>query len=466
VTIQPRHRRLPRRLAAVAAVTAITLAACGGDDDSAGQPADETTADDTTADTTAETTADDSGSSDLPSGPDKFTYFGQTQNTTIIGTLESMAGDECATEEAAAPLTSDSTDGTQWDQQLQLLAGQDALSNMGMAAGTPALMQEFIDNGLVLNLSDELERMGLTDEVLPAATATLKSLYNSDDLWALPTEYNIEGFWYNASILEEQSIEPPATWADLVAAAEALDAAGVQPFVAAGSDGWPVTRLVGNYIFRSIGPDALQAVADGEASLTDPEYVAAADAVAALGEAGYFGPAPGSIDYATAMNQFLTGGGAFFYMGSWALANFNNPDENQIGVDNIGYLPFPAVDGGAGSIDQVPANAGIPVMFSSNNYGQTTADWLACIVQNYGEVALADFGQVTGLKIDESPADVSALTQVVQDVIADASGSVLWFEAKFSPEGTTVSQTNGGGLASGSLSGQEFMELVQAGNDG
>ncbi|MCB2175584.1 MAG: extracellular solute-binding protein [Actinomycetales bacterium] len=404
-------------------------------------------------------------SSAAAGGSGTFTYLGQTQNTTIAGVLDTLKAGACADAEATAPLSTDAIDGTTWDQQLQLLAGQDALSNMSMAAGTPSLMQEFIASGKVVNLSDELDKLGVADKILPAAESTLKALYNSDALYALPTEYNIEGFWYNKQILADNGIEPPATWSALVDAAAKLDAAGVQPFVADGKDGWPVTRLVGDYIARDLGPDALQKVADGQAKLTDPEYVKAADAVAALGTAGYFGPAAGSVDYNAAMNQFLTGGGAFFYMGSWALANFNDTEANKIGVDNIGFLPFPAVEGGSGSVDQVPANAGIPVMFTTADFGDAQAAWLKCIVENYGDVALADFGQVTGFEVSSTPSDESALTKLVQDQIASASGSVLWFEAAFTSEGTTVSQTNGGGLATGALSGEDFMKLVQAAND-
>ncbi len=399
-------------------------------------------------------------------GTGEFTYFGQTENTTIIGTLESLAEGGCVDAAGAAPLTTDAIPGANWDQQLQLLAGQGALSNMSMAAGTPSLMKEFIENDQVVNISEELEKLGVADKILPAADSTLKALYDSEDLYALPTELNIEGFWYNKTILEENGVEAPATWDDLVDAAATLDAAGVQPFIAAGQDGWPVTRLVGNYILRDLGPDALQKVADGEASLTDPEYVAGADAVAALGAEGYFGAAPGSIDYTTAMNQFLTGGGAFFYMGSWALGNFNNPEENTIGVENIGFAPFPAVEGGAGDISEVPANAGIPVMFTTQDYTEETAEWLKCVVEGYGDTALAESGVITGFAIDEAPSDLPELTTLVQDTIAEASGSVLWFEATFTPEGTTVSQTNGGGLASGTLSGEEFMQLVEAANEG
>ena len=118
-----------------------------------------------------------------------------------------------------------------------------------------------------------------------------------------------------------------------------------------------------------------------------------------------------------------------------------------------------------GSIDEVPANIGIPIMLSKKGYDDDTAAWLKCIVENYGDTALNDTGVISGFVIDKPLADPPPTTQIVQDVIANADSSVLWFEALFSAEATTVSQTNGGGLASGTLSGADFMKLVQAAND-
>lgn len=408
---------------------------------------------------------DTGGSASGGAGDGKFTYLGQTENTTIIGTLKTLSEDQCKDAEAAAPLTADDISGTQWDQQLQLLASQDSLSDMQMAAGTPSLMQQFIDSGQLLDLSDTLDELGVSDKILPAAESTIKALYRGGDLYALPTEFNIEGFWYNKQILADNGIDAPATWDDLVDAAAKLKGAGVQPFSAAGKDGWPVTRLVGDYIVRDLGPDALKAVADGDAKLTDDDYVKAADAVSALGKEGYFGDAVGSVDYNAAMNTFLTGKAAFFYMGSWALANFNDAEQNQIGADNVGFAPFPAVEGGKGSIDQVPANVGIPVAFSKKGADDATKAWITCIADNYGDTVLKDSGVVSGFALSEEPTGLPSTTQLVQDTIKDAPSSVLWFEALFSSKGTSVSQTNGGGLANGSLSGADFMKLVQAAND-
>ncbi len=62
--------------------------------------------------------------------------------------------------------------------------------------------------------------------------------------------------------------------------------AGVQPLTTAGASGLPLTRLMGMYIFRNVGPEAMAAVRDGDAKLTDEDYVAGAQALADLADAG------------------------------------------------------------------------------------------------------------------------------------------------------------------------------------
>jgi raffinose/stachyose/melibiose transport system substrate-binding protein len=201
-------------------------------------------------------------------------------------------------------------------------------------------------------------------------------------------------------------------------------------------------------------------VSDGEASLTDPEYVEAAQAVAALGEAGYFGQGVGSIDYDTAINTFLSGGAAMLYMGSWVLSNFSDESLNQIGSENIDFFPFPDVEGGAGSADQTPSNVGLPVTMSAGQYNDEVGAWLSCIVENYGAVALEDKNQISGFVPSAVP-ELDPLTELVQQQVTEADQGVLWFEALFGARATSVSQTNAAPLVSGSTSAEDFMGTVQ-----
>jgi raffinose/stachyose/melibiose transport system substrate-binding protein len=219
--------------------------------------------------------------------------------------------------------------------------------------------------------------------------------------------------------------------------------------------------LVSGYIFRSLGPDAMQKVADGDAKLTDPEYVAAAKQIADLGAAGYFGDNVASLDYDAATNEFLTGKAAMIYMGSWLLGNINS-DANQIGADNVGFMPFPAVDGGAGSIDEYPSNVGLPATFNAKTYAadNNVGAWLKCITENYGNEALKQ-GQITGFVADDTSIELPAISQTIKDTIDTSTDSVLWFEALFNAKASSISSTNAALLVTGQMSPEDFMKAVQ-----
>ena len=396
------------------------------------------------------------GGNSSSSSPEAFTYLSFTENETIGNTLTSLSTGACSAENEALPLEITKQPQASYDQQLQLLAGQNALPVLFASGNSPDVAKELNDSGQVLDIAAALDKLGVSDDLLPAASSTISSLYGS--VIALPTELNVEGIWYNKQLLADNGIEAPATWDELSDAAAQIETAGVTPFAAAGKDGWPITRLVGNYIFRTLGSDAMQKVADGKAKLTDPEYVAAAAAVADLGAAGYFGEGIGSIDYAAALNEFATGKAAFFYMGSWTLANFNDAEATPIGADNIGFVPFPSVDG---SSQELAANVGVPLAVSEKLYDDKVGAWLKCIAENFGSTSLSESGVLTGFAVNDA-VDVPQLTQQVQEQIDSSSDSVLWFEALFNAQATTTSTTNAAQLVTGAITPDKFMQLIQS----
>ena len=429
-----RRRRRPRRLlqlGALAGAASLVLTACGGGG---------------------------GGGNGGGSGSQEFGVLINTENTTIPAVLQSLGEQQCKTQNDALPLKVETVPQTQLDQQVQLRAGQGALP-LQFGAQNPDFMKQLAENGQIVDLEKALTDLGKIDQVQPAAISTVKALFGG--LYELPYEYNIEGIWYNKQLFADNGIAVPGTWDELVAAAATLQAAGIQPFSASGEQGWPITRLIGGYLFRDLGPDALQKVADGQAKLTDPDYVAAAQQVADLGAEGYFGQGVGSIDYDTSFSTFLSGDAAMFYMGSWALTNFADETQNEIGSQNIGFMPFPAVAGGAGSIDQVPANVGLSLAVSQPLYGDEAGAWLGCIADNYGSTALQEQGSISGFKAS-ADVPVDELTKSVQDTIASTQTSVLWFEALFNAKATTDSQTNASQLVTGAMSPADFMSLLQS----
>lgn len=394
-------------------------------------------------------------------GAESFEYLHVTEDPATPAIIQSLADDQCAAEDKELPFKEESIAQAQLDQQVQLLAGQKALPTMFSAGGAPTVTQSLDEAGQLADVEAALDELGVGDDILPAAKSTIAALYGGN-VNALPFQFNIEGFWYNKTIFAGLGLEEPATFDELTDAAQTIAGAGIQPFATGASgQGWPVTRLISGYLFRLLGPDAMADVRDGKAKLTDPEYVEAAQAVADLGAAGFLGEAPDAVDYDTIISDFLSGKAAIMYMGSWVLPNFADDEANTIGSENIGLFSYPAVEGGEGSVDQLPANVGVPTALSQDLYTDEVGAWVGCIAENFGAAALEENGQISGFRVN-SEVETDALTTLVQEKIEATTTSVVWFETYFSAKASTTSWNNIGPLVNGSISAEDFMSLVQA----
>ncbi len=394
--------------------------------------------------------------------PTALDFTKNAENTTTEPVMNALAAGECSAENDALPFEVNSIPQADIDAQIQLLASQGGLPTMFSAGGNPASGAALNDAGVLVDFNEALTDLGVRDKIAPGAVSTIEKLYGGEFTF-LPFQYNIEGFWYNKQIFEENGWAVPTTWDELLTVAGEAKAAGLTPFTASGEQGWPITRLISAYLFRELGPDALQKVADGDAKLTDPEYVAAAQQIADLGAQGYFDANVTSLDIDSSYNEFFTGKAAMIYMGSWILGNVNNADTNQIGADNVGFFPVPVVEGGAGTIEQYPSNVGLPATFNKQAYDSSddVQNWVKCIADNYGNEAIKQ-GQITGFVSDpEAGADLPPLSAEIADTISTSTDSVLWFEALFTAKASTTSNVNAAPLVTGQMTAQEFMQSVQ-----
>lgn len=359
-----------------------------------------------------------------------------------------------------------------FDMEFEYISSQDLVSKIKVLqasndlpdvfayeSGTP--LKELIDAGAVVNVGEQLDKLGMKDSVDEAALDLLNNLVEGKGVYALPLGLNIEGIWYNKALFEKAGVpDAPKTWDELISACEKLKAAGIQPFVAGGKDRWPLTRLVNMYLMRSIGADAMQKIAAGEKSLTDPEYIAGAKALQDMAKNGYFGEGVTTVDQGTAVSMLMNGQGAMLYNGSWMTEDLVS-DANAAGADGIGYFNIPTVTGGKGTLDEYSMNCGNILSFSADKYDDATADWMKYVFTRMGDKAMNDYGAFKGYKISKMPETVSSYTQMVADNIKAAKGSALWFEAKFDSKSSKVAQDAVQSLFNNEITPEEYMESIQ-----
>jgi raffinose/stachyose/melibiose transport system substrate-binding protein len=156
-------------------------------------------------------------------------------------------------------------------------------------------------------------------------------------LWALPIE-GMTGWviFTNRAILKKLGLPYPETIADLVAMKGEFKKAGIAPFTHAGQliFYWPVWFFTAYQ--QTTGDQAVQrtiACLKGERKFTDPDVVAAFDAVFNLGRQGLFIEGVTTLDRDGAMATFVNGKAAFWLMFTSYIQNVRKAAPRDLDFD-------------------------------------------------------------------------------------------------------------------------------------
>jgi len=176
----------------------------------------------------------------------------------------------------------------------------------------------------------------------PALTAAMKD--KSGTFYALPIDTDIAGIIYNKDVLAAAGFKPEdiKTWADFEKAASAVKAQGVTPITVSGKASGPAGNVADWIAPGAFSQDDLAKMSAG--TFVADKYKTVLDLVAKWRDAGYF-----NQDYASAtstdMEQALAQGKAAFIFSQNSTAN-NALQYNP--KANLGFMPVPSADGGAG----------------------------------------------------------------------------------------------------------------------
>ncbi|WP_137989044.1 ABC transporter substrate-binding protein [Streptomyces vilmorinianum] len=155
--------------------------------------------------------------------------------------------------------------------------------------------------------------------------------------------------WYNNAAFENAGASEPKTWKDFLATAETLSASGVTPVSVGGADGWTLTDWFENIYLSQAGPAKYDQLAKHEIKWTDASVTQALTTLAELfGKPDLIaGGADGALqtEFPVSVTQTFTGGdqpkGAMVFEGDFAAVNIAQTSA-KIGTD-AKVFPFPSV---------------------------------------------------------------------------------------------------------------------------
>lgn len=316
------------------------------------------------------------------------------------------------------------------------------------------VLQQQVDAGLVEDLTDRTK--DFADGLLPVA----KEPYLLDEkVYGIPFDIGMIGFWYNKALFKDAGItEPPATWSGFLDAVRKLKAKGTTPLALAGKEKWPGMYYWAYLSMRTAGASALQKAYDDKDFTGDP-FVQAGQHLQELVDLqpfqkGFLGAAYSSpTGQAAAVGN---GKAAMELMGQWAPVV--QADSGKGLGDDLGFFPFPAVDGGKGAITEVFGGGGGHALRSGAP--QEAVDFLKFFASEATNVELV---KETGV-LPVVPAAESAITdpniKAVQAQLKATTGFQLYLDQAYAPAVGQEVNDSVAALIAGSKSPQQVAESI------
>lgn len=216
------------------------------------------------------------------------------------------------------------------------------------------VLAQYAKAGLVQDLTSSLQG----DWGNTFNTAALNVYGNDGHYYGVPWDMGAVGFWYNKSLFQKAGITtPPAMWNDLLQAVKSLQKAGITPISLGEKEKWPGMYWWTYLAARIGGKAAFDKAYNRTGSFADAPFLQAGQRLQELialkpFQQGYLGAA-----YTDEQTTMGTGKAAMELMGQWAPSAdaSNAPDKKG---PELGFFPFPMVEGGAGNPTDVMGGGG------------------------------------------------------------------------------------------------------------
>ena len=267
-----------------------------------------------------------------------------------------------------------------------------------------ALAGPMIRAGQLVSLAPYVEQYGWNERIPEGLRA--RASYSEDgtafgegDLWGVPAEAEIVGFYYNRAIFEEHGLSVPTQLADFETLNATLREAGVEPIAFGTLDKWQAIHIFGelhglygdleyldNLIYRR-----------NDASFEDPSMLSAAEKLVEWNDNGFFMNGYEGVNGDDAIPLFTSGMSAMLMQGSWAAGAV----AEAVG-DDAGFFLMPSAEMPATNLHV--GGVGIPYSITSN---ATDPDQAAALIDSFiSEEAFTLFVDAGILPIGEIPADL------------------------------------------------------------
>lgn len=258
--------------------------------------------------------------------------------------------------------------------------------------------------------------------------STLDGFDIDSGLYGVPSALQSKYFYYNKAVFEEEALNVPKNFDELLQLCTTLQDRGYSPMSFGNSERWQGVHYMSIFNQKVVGEERIEEdyalTAPEDELFTDPNYVEALQKLIDMRDAGCFTEAANAISPEVADAQFYTGQVVMTYQGTWGLSIYDANDFSG----QYGFFRMPPVEGGRGNQNYIlagPEGLAIPARSDNKEAAVVFADYFVSQPVQQGFVEL---GRIpTRIDALEGTSASPELVATVED-IATAEGTTLWLD--------------------------------------
>lgn len=241
-------------------------------------------------------------------------------------------------------------------QKLSIAAQSDTLPDVFWVYKANA--EEMVEGGKLLDLKPVLDELDLSGSF---PQTTIANFTAGDTVYGVPYQGLLTGLWVNTKILEDNGLEQPRTFEDLLAVSRALRAKGITTISNGANQSafsvWSFLTALSRFGFA----DKVDAILAGKESYDNADFRRLYEHIAELRDAGAFASNVSTQTYQQAVDQFTSGKAAMLDAGVWA----SSAIQTSSVAGNVDFWAGPQFSDGVGEQNIIMNVASAPLVVSA-----------------------------------------------------------------------------------------------------
>jgi raffinose/stachyose/melibiose transport system substrate-binding protein len=294
-------------------------------------------------------------------------------------------------------------------------------------------------------------------------SAGIDAFTREGKLYGLAQHVSQVTIWMNLPLLAEAGVDTTSmgTWDGFLAGVQKVKDAGITPLAMGGKDKWPAMFYWAHLVVRVAGQEAYEAAVRGEGEgFAGEPFVKAGEYLEQLAAIEPFQQGYMAATWPDAAGVFGDGKAAMFLMGDWVYGSqaTNSASGEGLSDDELGIIPFPAIDGAGDPTDTL---GGIQGWLFGKNASPEDVKFLEWYLSKPVMSRFAEAGYFIPIVDGAAAASTNKFKQEVGANISGANWHALFFDQFLSKAAGLTVNDIAIEIAAGELSAEEGAEILK-----